>query len=419
MSHELIHRRVTTLAEETLADTPITVITGARQVGKSTLLQQLVATRDARVTTMDLATDRLAAERDPDGFVAQYPKGTLAIDEIQRVPSLMTALKAAVDDDPRPGRFIITGSADLLSLRGSQESLAGRAQTIPLEGLSRGEITGRNEDFATFAWSLPDRGTASDHPSCTRLDYLEIATTPTFPALRETSARFRDRWLANYVDRVLSKDTTDITGIAHPDRLAPLLNVIAARNCSEFVTARVARDIDIPERSLPTYLDALRAVFLIRSVRGWSNNIATRAVSIPKVSLSDTGLAAHLAGVDVDGLDRDVSSTITGGLLEGFVVGELIKQRAWSATPYTISHFRDNHDREVDIVLENRRREIVGIEVKATTSPGANDFKGLEYLRDRLGVRFMAGIILHTGTRARPAGDRLSTLPVAALWDHE
>ena len=305
-----------------------------------------------------------------------------------------------------------------MTLRGSQESLAGRAETIPLDGLSQGEVLGKVEDFASFAWAMNGKGTPSDQEHYTRRDYLELAITPAFPGMRTTTGRTRARRLSNYVERVLSKDTTDITGIAYPDRLGSLLRLIAARNSGEFVAARVGREIDIPERSIPTYLDALRSVYLIRIVRGWSNNVSSRAVSTPKVSLGYTGLAAYLAGVDLEGLEHDASATLAGGFVEGFVLGELAKQRTWSAKDFTLSHFRDNHGHEVDIVLENRRREVVGVEVKATSNPRGDDFRGLEFLRDKLGSRFKAGFLLHTGARSLPFGDRLWALPISILWEH-
>ncbi len=418
MTTDLIRRNAAPLAEETLADTPITVISGARQVGKTTLMQQLVRSREARLVSLDDTIDREAAEVDPDGFAAQYPQGLLAIDEIQRVPALLTALKASVDRDRRPGRFMVTGSADLLSLRGAQESLAGRAQTISLEGFSRDELSGRAADFASFAWSLPTSGTPDDRPGPARRDYLKLVTTPAFPEIVDRSTRQRERWLDNYTQRILSKDSSDITGIQHPDRLEPLLNVIAARNAGEFVAARVGRELDIPERSIPTYLRALESVFLVRSIPGWTKNGASGAVSRPKVTVTDTGLAAHLAGVEVDGLEREISSTLTGGLVEGFVTGELAKQSTWSAKTTRMSHFRDRGGHEVDIILEDRRRDVVGIEVKATSTPRGPDLKGLIYLRELLGERFIAGIVLHTGTASRPFGDRLWALPIATLWDH-
>lgn len=418
MDSGFLPRNVTDLAEETLSDTPITVISGARQVGKSTLMHQLIRTHDARVVNLDDLGDRSAAEADPDGFAAQYPQGLLAIDEIQRVPELLISLKAAVDRDRRPGRFLVTGSADLLSLHGAQESLAGRAETIPLEGFSQDELAGRVADFATFAWALPAGNMPPDSPGISRRDYLEIATTPGFPEARARVGRARDRWFSSYTERLIAKDSTDITGIQYPDRLSTLLSVIAARNSGEFVAARVGREIDIPERSIPAYLQALRSVFLIRITPGWSNNIANRAVATPKVTLTDTGLAAHLSGVDISGLEAAVSSPLTGGLVEGFVVSELEKQRAWSKKPARMFHYRDDHSREVDIILEDRRRDIVGIEVKASSSPRRGDFKGLEYLRERLGRRFIAGIVLHTGERSLPFGDRLWALPISTVWDH-
>lgn len=418
MTTDLLPRNVTSLAEETLSDTPITVISGARQVGKSTLVQQLVKDRDARFVNLDNLADRNAAEADPDGFIGQYPKGLLAIDEIQRVPELLTALKAAVDSDRRPGRFIVTGSADLLALRGADESLAGRAETVPLEGFSQDELDGRVADFASLAWSLPATDALPDTPRVTRSDYLEIVSTPTFPEAHGRTGRARDRWLTGYTQRLLSKDSTDITGIQYPDRLETLLNVIAARNSGEFVAAHVGREINVPERSIPAYLQALRGVFLVRVIPGWSNNVAKRAVSTPKVALTDTGLAAHLAGIDIDGLEGTTAPALTGGLVEGFVVGELHKQRSWSAMATRMFHYRDDHGREIDIILENRRREIVGIKVKASSTPGPRDFAGLRYLQERLRERFVAGVVLHTGEQALPFGDRLWALPIATLWHH-
>lgn len=242
-----------------------------------------------------------------------------------------------------------------------------------------------------------------------------MAISPGYPEAHARSERAKERWLSSYLERLLAKDSPDVMDLQYPDRLLTLLTLIAARNSGEFVASRVAREIDVPARSLPAYLQALRSIFLIRVVPGWSNNVANRAVSMSKVSLADTGLAAHLAEVDIDGLERAVSDPLTGGLVEGFVLGELEKQRAWSSKRTRIYHYRDDHSREVDIILEDRRRDVVGLEVKATTSPRSDHFKGLRYLRDRLGSRFTAGVVLHTGERAVPFGDRLWGLPISTL----
>lgn len=413
---QLTQRNVSDLAFESLQDTPVTVITGARQVGKSTLMQQLLDGMEHRLVSLDSAVDREAAERDPDGFAAQFPQGTLAIDEIQRVPQLLTSIKLALDKDRKPGQFIITGSADLLSLQGAQESLAGRANTIPLEGFSQGELAGHKEDFAAYAWAMAASGQLPDDSELTRRDYLDTVVTSSYPAITNSSARAADRWMGSYIERILSKDARDIAGIQYPDRLERLLNVIAAQNASEFVAATIARSLDIPERSVPAYVRLLRQLFLIRELPAWSNNLTTKAVGRLKVVISDTGLAAFLCGVNPVGMERDISSTTTGGLVEGFVAGELARQRAWSNISYRIHHFRDTHGREVDLVLENRQREIVGIEVKAAATVTASDFKGLEFLKDKAGKRFVAGIVLYTGTRAVPFGDRLWALPISTLW---
>lgn len=346
----------------------------------------------------------------------QYSEGTLAIDEVQRVPQLLLAMKNALEPDRRPGRFVVTGSSNLLALKGAEESLAGRAQTVELHGLSQGELAGRVEDFASYMWALPGGEQIFDEPGFTRRDYLEMVVRSSYPEIHRASERSRNRWLGNYLERVLSKDVVEVAGIQYPDRLRPLLRVLATESASEFVAARYSRLLDVPARSLPAYLSALRDVFLVHEVSAWSTNATIRAVSKPKVVIQDSGLAAYLSGVDARGLEHDISSTLTGGLLEGFVASELLRQRSWSRVDFELRHFRDAQGREVDLVLENRRREIVGVEVKAAVSVGRSDFRGLEYLRERAGERFVAGVVLHTGTRAVRFGDRIWALPIAALW---
>lgn len=187
-------------------------------------------------------------------------------------------------------------------------------------------------------------------------------------------------------------------------------------SASEFVAASYARRLDVPSRSIPNYLRALRDVFLVRELSAWGNNLSARVVSKPKVTIADPGLAGALAGADVTGLERDVSSALTGGLVEGFVTSELAKQRTWSAIDYQMSHFRDSTGPEVDLVLENPRREVVAIEITASTSLTGRQFRGLDFLKEKLGERFIAGIVLYTGTRALPFGDRLWALPIGSLW---
>lgn len=408
-----IPRNARVLAEEILSDTPVLTVSGARQVGKSTLVAQLLQNRNHRLLNLDNAATLQAAQADPDGFVRQFPEGIVAIDEIQRVPALLRAIKAALDEDRRPGRFIVTGSSNLMNLKGAEESLAGRAETLRLRGFSRGERRGFKEDFAANAWNTHPQLPASDFK---RIDYLHMLTESSFPEIAEATPRRRDRWVQAYVERVLTKDATDLYGIQYPDRLRVLLGQIASHGVSEFVAAHVSRELNIPERSVPGYLDALKNVFLIDVLPAWGTNLTRRVISKPKVFLQDPATAASLAGVDAASLEMQISSSFTGGLLESFVATELLKQRVWSAIPFKLFHFRDSTGKEVDLVMESRGREVVGVEVKAAVSLQGKDFSGLRHLQKLAGERFRCGILLYAGKESLPMGPGLWAMPISALW---
>lgn len=408
-----IPRNARVLAEEILSDTPVLTVSGARQVGKSTLVSQLLQNRSYRLLNLDNAATLQAAQTDPDGFVRQFPEGVVAIDEIQRVPALLRAIKAALDEDRRPGRFIVTGSSNLMNLKGAEESLAGRAETLRLRGFSRGERKGITEDFAANAWNPHPQLPASDFE---RIDYLRMITESSFPEIADATPRRRDRWVQAYVERVLTKDATDLYGIQYPDRLRVLLGKVASQGASEFVAAHIGRELNIPERSVPGYLDALKNVFLIDVLPAWGTNLTRRVISKPKVFLQDPATAASLVGVDAASLEMQISSSFTGGLLESFVATELLKQQEWSAIPFKLFHFRDSTGKEVDLVMESRNREVVGVEVKAAVSLQSKDFSGLRHLQKLAGERFRCGILLYAGKESLPMGPGLWAMPISALW---
>lgn len=408
-----IPRNARVLAEEILSDTPVLTVSGARQVGKSTLVSQLLQNRSYRLLNLDNAATLQAAQTDPDGFVRQFPEGVVAIDEIQRVPALLRAIKAALDEDRRPGRFIVTGSSNLMNLKGAEESLAGRAETLRLRGFSRGERKGITEDFAANAWNPHPQLPASDFE---RIDYLRMITESSFPEIADATPRRRDRWVQAYVERVLTKDATDLYGIQYPDRLRVLLGKVASQGASEFVAAHIGRELNIPERSVPGYLDALKNVFLIDVLPAWGTNLTRRVISKPKVFLQDPATAASLVGVDAASLEMQISSSFTGGLLESFVATELLKQQEWSAIPFKLFHFRDSTGKEVDLVMESRSREVVGVEVKAAVSLQSKDFSGLRHLQKLAGERFRCGILLYAGKESLPMGPGLWAMPISALW---
>ncbi len=403
------------LVLETLADTPITVLQGARQVGKSTLAKAVMEGRPGRYVSLDSAALYRAAKADPDAFVRQTTE-TLVVDEVQRVPELIRAMKDVVDEDRRPGRFLITGSANLLQIPGTEESLAGRAETVVLYGLSQGELVGRREDFVDRLLAGDAVGLGSRSGKLSRSEYLDLVCAGSYPEPLHRSGRRRNAWFDNYLERIITRDAADLARLAHLDRLPTLVRLLAANTSGEHVRARIAMDAGIPERSLPPYMALLDTLYLTHTLPAWGENLTKRVTGRPKVALLDTGLAARLNNVTTGGLAPGVVSGPAGPLLESFVAGELRRQLVWADTPAKLFHFRDRDGKEVDIIIESDDRRVAGIEMKASGSPSADDFKHLRFLRDRLGDRFSLGVVLHTGREAVPFGDRLLALPYSALW---
>jgi uncharacterized protein len=400
---------------ESLEDTRVVVVQGARQVGKSTLVAEVADRLGGQLVTLDDGVARAAAEADPSEFLAQSPDGLLAVDEVQRVPSLVLALKLAVDRDPRPGRFLLTGSADLLRLPAMQDSLAGRAESVDLFGFSQGEIAGRRERFVDRL--LSGEGFAGHRSALGRADYLERACAGGYPeALARPVGRRRAAWFDNYLRRIVERDAPDVSGLQRLADLPLLLRLLAARNAAELNTADLASASGIPVRTLAPYVDLLETLFLVHRLPAWSTNLSKRVVSRPKVALLDTGLAARLVNASADGAASSANAQLAGHLLEGFVASEVRRQLTWSDTAARLFHYRDRAGAEVDLVLETDDGRVAGIEVKSGSSVGARDVRWLNQLRDRLGERFVGGVVLHTGASTAPFGPRVAAAPIDALW---
>ncbi|MGF0118356.1 ATP-binding protein [Promicromonospora sp. Marseille-Q5078] len=412
---EAVPRHVRPRVLEALSDTRVVVVQGARQVGKTTLLREVVAEDRGLLVTFDDELTRAAAQADPVGFLSQMTEGLLAIDEVQRVPELVLALKLVVDRDPRPGRFLLTGSANLLRLPATEDSLAGRAESIELHGFSQGELVGHKEQFVdrllagdTFL------GTASD---LVRNDYLERAVAGAYPeALSRPAGRRRNLWLENYLARIVERDAPDVSNLQRLGELPLILRVLAARDGGELNIAKVASDTGIPASTLVPHLELLETLYLIQRIPAWSTSLSKRVVSRPKTALLDSGLAARLLNVSAAGVSPSMNGEAAGHLLEGFVAGELRRQLGWSEESARISHYRDRAGDEVDLIIESDDGRVAGVEVKASASVGLRDAKWLLKLRDKLGDRFVAGVILHTGGTSGPFGDRVSAVPMDVLW---
>jgi len=398
-----------------LADRPVVLLHGARQTGKTTLVRAVAEATGARYITLDDLTTLAAARSDPAGFLAGFAQ-PLVLDEVQRAPELLVAIKAAVDRKRTPGRFLLTGSANVLLVPQVAESLAGRMEIVTLWPFSQGEIEAVVEGFidAAFAEAPPSFGRPPSSPKLPervlRGGYPEAAPL--------ASAERRSAWFDAYVTTILQRDVRDLARIEGLTELPRLLALLAARPMAQLNYADLSRGTGLPQSTLKRYFALLETVFLARLLPPWHTNIGKRLVKTPKVLLADTGLAAHLMGVDDARLAQDRS--LLGGLLENFVAMELVKQAQWSADPPSLYHFRTHEGDEVDLVLERRGGAVVGIEVKSAATISAADFKGLRTLAAAAGRRFRRGIVLYTGAEVVPFGAGLFAMPVEALWQwHE
>ena len=401
------------LVADALADTRVVVINGARQTGKSTLARLLIdGSPGVEAYYLDDATARDAARSDPMGFVRH--DGLLLIDEVQRVPELMLAIKYEVDRDPSPGRYLLTGSARLLGLRDLPDALPGRSETIELWPLSQGEIDGTPDGFVDTAFrSGPDL--RIDPVELHRAEYLDRALRGGYPeAVRRTAIRRRARFFESYLSDLIARDLQQVADIERPNELRRLLSTLAATTAGLSVPQRLSSDVGLPVTTVRRYLDALDLVYVVRRIPAWSSNLTARAVATPKLLFVDTGLAGHLAGMTVSRGAHPLANI--GPILENFAIGELARQLTWSRESVGLYHYRDRDGYEVDAVLEHESGEVVGIEIKAGETVRTDDFRGLRRLHRRLGNRFVAGFVLYAGTQQLSFGDRLTGLPLAALW---
>lgn len=404
-------------AKEILDFMPSLVIEGARQVGKSTLAQQLAATTDALMVNLDDEPTRTAAEEDPPGFVAQGQGRLMVIDEIQHLPSLTLAVKSAIDRDRHPGRFILTGSSSLLRVRGLADSLAGRVGRLVLYGFSQGELAGRADDFATAMTQADQSQIPRTTTAWTRADYTQILAAGAYPATVGLTDRQRQRWLDDYLQGLVRRDLPELRRIVNPDRTFTLLRLLAANQAGETVKARLAQEADIPASTISSYLDLLSDVWLFATLPPWTPNLSHRETSRPKGLIIDSALAMRLSRLASGHLATIAYSQAFGALLEGFVAAELMRQRAWTATDFDLYHYRDRTGAEVDLIMELSGGQVIAIEVKAATSYQSAQFKTLKVLRDKLGERLLTGIVLTCAPTGYRFGERLYGLPISALWE--
>lgn len=341
--------------------------------------------------------------------------GTVVLDEVQHAPGLFPAIKAAVDRDRKPGRYLLTGSANVLLLPKLSESLAGRMEILTLWPLSQSEVEGAGGSFtdSLFAEESPLQQFA-DIPSPTRENLIDRITRGGYPEPMGRSGPRRSAWFESYLTTILQRDVREISKIEGLTQMPRLLAILAARTASLLNTADISRTANIPYSTLTRYLTLLETTYLIRTIPAWSGNLTTRLLSSPKIVINDTGLAAHLLGLSEARLLQEPSRL--GALLDNFAAMEILKDIGGSETRPTVYHWHTANREEVDILLERRDGGLVGIEVKASGSASSNDFKGLRALERLTGDRFVRGVVLNTGNRVVPFGEKLFAVPMNALW---
>lgn len=406
-----VSRHLQRAVQAALGDTRVVAVNGARQVGKSTLVHALMKTqRRGEERTLDDGTTLAAARADPRRFVQH--DGLLAIDEVQRAPDLMLAIKAAVDQDTRPGQYLLTGSARVLGLKALPDALVGRMETLELWPFSQGELEGLPDGFVDAAFDDEPRFTNTGKTS--RDELVERVTRGGFPEATRRDEGRRARFFSAYAHDLVERDVSQLADLRKREALHQLLRAVAHLPAQFLKVERLASDSQVPASSVERYLSLFEEVFFLKRLPAWSNASTERAVHLRKVLFVDSGLCAHLQGRTVKRLLRDDAAF--GPLLENFVIAELARQLGWATTQATLSHYRTRDGYEVDAVLEADDGRVVGVEVKAAETVRLDDFKGLRHLATRAKGRFHRGVVLYAGDRVLPFGDRLVAVPIDSLW---
>jgi len=397
---------------EALDDSPVVLIHGPRQCGKTTLARAVGDARGYEYVTFDDDVARAAAEADPAGFVLDLPERTI-LDEVQRVPALFTAIKASVDRRRSAGRFLLTGSANVLLVPTLADSLAGRMEVLRLHPLAQGELARQAPDFLDrlFAGTFKIRRTERLGPELA----ARIVAGGYPAALQRTTERRRSTWYRDYVDALVQRDVRDLARIASLDALPRLLALVAGQTARLLNVTDLAAPFQLSRPTIRDYVTLLERVFLVDELAPWHNNRLSRLIKTPKVHIGDTGLAAALLGIDAASLATD--RTLLGQLLETFVFQELRRQATGRDEPTNFCHFRDKDGVEVDIVIERGSSAVAGVEVKASATVTYADFRGLRKLKEASGKKFAGGVVLYDGETSAGFGEGLHAVPVRTLWE--
>ena len=397
--------------KESLADTPVVLIHGPRQCGKTTLAQHLGANAGYAYKSFDDAVTLAVARSDPIGFVADLPAKCI-LDEVQRAPGIFSSLKMAVDANRAPGRFLLTGSANVLLVPALSDSLAGRMGIQRLYPLAQSEMAGHPPHFLDTLFG--GRFSARKRPRLGRELAGRIADGGYPAALGRGTARRRAAWYRDYVETMVQRDVRDLARIASLDTLPRLLKLAAGQTARLINISDLGAPLQLSRPTIRDYVTLLEGVFLLEEVPPWHSNRLSRLIKTPKLHVGDTGIASAVLNRDAAALWED--RALLGQMLETFVYQELRRQASWQEDEFRFHHFRDRDGFEVDLVLERPGGELAGVEVKAGATVTAADFRGLQKLKDGTGKHFRAGIVLYDGEVAASFGEGLYAVPLSELW---
>lgn len=398
--------------KEALASRRVVMLTGARQCGKTTLAKTLVDD-DVSYRTLDDRTTRQAAESDPHLFVKHVADGgVLIIDEVQKVPDLLPAIKQVVDRDNRPGQFLITGSANILTLPTVQESLAGRIGKVRLRPLSQGEITNLKPLFLERAFVQDFKRGAKRH---NRNDLIEVIFRGGFPEPIRLQGKARRGWHIDYIDALIEHDLNDVANIRRTDAMKDLLQVLAAWSSKFMDVSAIGANLAADRRTLASYISALRAFYIVESVSAWQKTDYDRVGKASKLFMADTGMIAALLNWKTADFASDADKA--GKAFETFAYNELAVQIDAAEDAYQLYHYRDKDKREIDFLIERNDRHKLALEIKSGISIKKSDFKHIEWFRDNLSKGApVIGVVLYAGDDILPFGKNLWAVPFDCMW---
>ena len=409
-STPLYPRFIEARVAEALTDTPVVLLAGPRQAGKTTLVRQIAASQGLRYLTLDDALTLLAAREDPVGMIRSLDRAV--VDEIQRAPQLLLAIKKSVDEDRRPGRFLLTGSANLMALPTVADSLAGRMETLMLLPLAQSEMQGASVNWldSVFAGRLP-----TVRASLVGEALVETVLRGGYPeAVSRPTPRRRTIWARQYIDAIIQRDVRDVAGVDKIDQLPRFLRALAQVSGQLCNYTQLGGQLGLDHKTAARYISIFEQMYLLKRVDVWARNRLKRVVKTPKLQFIDSGLLSTLADLSPAMFKQDRSRF--GNVLETFVYGELLKHATVANGDFQLLYYRDHDQFEVDVVVENAGGELIGIEVKSAASIKEGDLRGLKRLAGIAGGQFKLGVILYDGIETLPLGDRLWAMPIATLW---